>query len=814
MRKLTILLAVLMLCLQVFSSTVAYGAISQGDNIKIDRYGGAPSKIREGDSIDEFYVKISNKSESKLEKIYVDIDQSSDFYGDPTTTNFFTMTELAVDAANEDLDADGNKLVYKGTGNTLTLRFKYFIGTDEFTETHTLYIREAVPTDKTPSSGGGDTDYSKYKPRLTVDNSGRMPIIAAGASYTLKYNVKNISSYQAKNAKVSLVMADPSKAPLVLENYDLRQTVASIEGNSTKEVVFDIKTNKTSPEGIFPLTLKFEYENAFGVSFPEYTETVYFKIENNNISPRLTVAGIAVKPSATVADAVTLELTLKNLGNLKADDIKVTLGGLKSGGFTAYNSTDVKYVNSIGGNGTVTIAYELMPPASGAAGSNELSVKFEYKDAAGNDYTDNNQIFVPAGDGEGSRPNIVFDQIASPQNAVVPGQEFTVGFDLKNNGGASARNIKVTLGADAGIVTRSMNPVYLTELAGNKTQKISFKLFAADDTPTKNYPIALNVEYEDAFGTKFNASQYIGVFIENDAGKTVPRIIIDNYSMDPFPVNAGEDFTLKMSFLNTSKTVDVSNIKVTVTSDDGTFTPTDSGNTFYVESIPRTTNIERELVLHVKPDAEQKSYMLTVNFEYEDEKGNPYTAKETMSVRVLQNPRLVTGELNMMTETFVGQPISLYLDFYNMGKSTLYNLMVSVEGDFEGQGLSYYVGNFESGRTDFFDAQFTPMMPGQQKGAVLFAFEDSNGKKTEIRKDFDINVMEMQQGPFDGGDFPLDMVDPGMHGKPMPGMPGGPAGASVWVYVGIGAGVLVVAAVVFIILRKRHVRRKELSLDE
>ena len=143
--------------------------------------------------------------------------------------------------------------------------------------------------------------------------------------------------------------------------------------------------------------------------------------------------------------------------------------------------------------------------------------------------------------------------------------------------------------------------------------------------------------------------------------------------------------------------------------------------------------------------------------------------------------------------------------------------MVSVEGDFQGQGLSYYVGNFEPGRTDFFDAQFTPMNPGQQKGAVLFAFEDANGKKTEIRKEFDINVMEMEQGPMlDENGMPIDggFDMPGKDGMPMDGMPGGAAKTSIWVYIGIGAGVLVIAAVVFIILRKRHVRRKELSLDE
>lgn len=794
MRKLTVLTMVLVLCLQVFSGTFAYGAEEeQGNNIWIDSYR-APSSIYEGDSF-EFNITIRNRALYRLDSLYVDIDQSSDFYADPTYKNYFSGSIEANETKRFDSDY---KLVYKGTGNSLTLVFRYKVyGANstpkEYTETHTLYIRGVIPS-------GGATQ----KPRLALEDTGRMPVIAAGTAYQLKYKLVNISDSQVKNVKLSLKMTDMAKAPLVLENYNIRKTISNIEARGSAEAVFDLYVYKTAPEGVYELELQYDHDNTSA------KETVYIKVENNNTNPRIVVDGISLKPSESTADAVILELTLKNLGSIRAENVKVTLGGLKSDGFTVYNSSDVRYLNMIGENGTAKVSYELMPPASGKAGSNELSVKFDYTDTAGNKYSDQSQIFVPAGEGENSKPNISFEQIVSPQNAVTPGQEFTIGFDLKNNGGAQARNIKVTLSADGAIISRSMNPIYLADLAANTAENISFTLFAADDAATKNYPVALNIEYEDVFGTKYNASQYIGVYIDNETGKTVPRIIIDNYSMDPFPVNAGEDFKLRMSFLNTSKTVDVSNIKVTVTSDDGTFTPTDSGNTFYIESIPKTTNIERELMLHVKPDAEQKSYMLTVTFEYEDGKGNPYTAKETMSVRVLQSPRLVLGDLNMMTETFTGQPVYVYLDFYNMGKSTLYNLMVSVEGDFEGQGLSYYVGNFEPGRTDFFDVQFTPMIPGQQKGAVLFAFEDANGKKTEVRKEFELNVMEMQMGPdFGDGGFPIDGgFDPGMD------MPGGPAKTSIWVYIGIGAGVLIAAVVVFIILRKRHIKRKELSLDE
>lgn len=804
MRKLTVVFLVLMLFLQVFSGTVVYGDV--GDNITIESYSiaGGSTSIFENESV-TINLKCKNKdASSNLENVYVEIDDSSSFYGESSNGKTIFTNLGGGDTLEEALPT----LVYKGTGNALRLIFTYQKGGNTFTETESLYIKQAIPTDNSSSSSA---DTSKYVPSLGTVSTASMPLLTAGGSHRLKYTIKNNTGYQAKNVEVSLKMADETKAPLVFDNFYLHQTVESINARSSTDVTFDVKILKTSPEGISPMKLNYEFDNAFGQHFST-SETVYIRIQNNYTAPKLTVENISLKESAAASGAVLLELKIRNLGNLDAENIKVTLGGLKSGGFTAYNSTDVKYVEKISGGALKTVSYQLMMPTSGAAGSNELTAKMEYEDDAGNKYTEQNQIFVPAGDGEGAIPDIVFERIVSPQSAVSANEDFSISLDLKNNGGAAAKNIKVSLTAEAGIIIKSMNPVYITSLNSKEDRNISFRLFASDDSATKNYPIALKVEYEDVFGGKYETTQYVGAFVENSAGKTVPRIIIDNYSMDPFPVNAGEEFTLKMSYLNTSKMVDVSNIKVTVSSEDGIFTPTETGNTFYIESIPSKHNVERELKLNAKPDAEQKSYLLNVTFEYEDGNGNDYTAKETISIRVLQSPRLVIGELNIMPDVFVGQPIPIYVDFYNMGKSILYNLMVKVEGEFQGEGLSYYVGNFESGRSDFFDTQIMPSMPGAQKGSILFSFEDANGDPVEIRKEFDLNVMEMvQEAPMFGeGGMP---IGPGMDFPGAEGMMGKPK-TSPWIYVGIGAGVLIAGAVVFIILRKRHIRRKELSLDE
>lgn len=804
MKKLTVVFMALMLCLQAFSGTVVLGA-ETGDNI-----GGLTATANPQPDYVGYYfglkIEFTNKSDSTLEDLTVSVDEKSDFTTSmPEPTKLGSLTRGSSYAGTEPVLVIAQKAAGR---NVLILNFTYTIGGKEYKESEAAAVDVSSSKPLPPDTS---------KPKIEYTGSRSIPTIQAGTSKRMYFAIKNNSTYEARNVEISLKMTDETKAPLILDNFDMRQSMDKIGASESKDFYFDVSVLSGAPEGLYTLKLSCDYENSSGDSSYNTSQTLYFRVSNDNVSPKLTVYSVSVRPDEQSKDSILLFMYLKNLGKEAAKDVKVTLQGLESKGFTTYNSTNIRYVNSINGGSSAPVSYQLLPPASGAADSNELSIKLDYRDASGNTYSEVNQIFVPVGEGEGSRPEISFEKIVSPQAALTTGEDFTVGLDLKNGGGAAARNIKVSLTADAALIIKTMNPVYLDTLGANSTKNLSFKLFAADDAATKNYPIAINVEYEDAYGNKYTATQYIGAYVEGSgSSKSVPRIIVNNYTMDPFPVNAGEDFKLKMSFLNTSKTTDVSNIKVTVASDDGTFTPTDSGNTFYIEGIPSKQNVERELLLHVKPDAEQKSYMLTVDFEYEDDKGNPFTAKETMSVRVLQNPRLVTGDLNLAPEAYVGQPVQFYLDFYNMGKSTLYNLMVKLEGEFDGQNLSYYVGNFEPGRTDFFDVSAMPRTAGQQNGSILFTFEDANGKKVEVRKEFSLNVMEMAaQGPMvDPNGMPIgkDGMVIGPDGKPVNGSK--LAGLSIWIYIGAGAGLLVVAAVVFLILRRRHIRRKEMSLDE
>lgn len=240
---------------------------------------------------------------------------------------------------------------------------------------------------------------------------------------------------------------------------------------------------------------------------------------------------------------------------------------------------------------------------------------------------------------------------------------------------------------------------------------------------------------------------------------------------------------------------------MTVSSDDGTFTPVNSSNSFYISSLSMSSKYEKQLSFISKADAAPKQYMLSINYEYEDDKGTAYNSKDTIGVPLNQLQRLVLGELAIPTEMYVGNPVPVGIEFFNMGKTTLYNLMVKLEGSFRSENGSYFVGNFESGKSDNFDGTIIPEVAGAVSGKLIFSFEDENGKKTEMEKEIALNVME-----------PL-VMDEGMP-PPDEQLPEDQSKISIWVWVAIAAGAVVVATIVFVIIRRRIKKRKELTFDE
>ena len=186
---------------------------------------------------------------------------------------------------------------------------------------------------------------------------------------------------------------------------------------------------------------------------------------------------------------------------------------------------------------------------------------------------------------------------------------------------------------------------------------------------------------------------------------------------------AGNEFDLTMTLMNSHKQKSVHNIKMFLTMTEETssdtektgniFTPVNSSNTFYFDDIVPKGKVDKALRLYVVPDAQPKTYTLTVNFEYEDQDGNEYTSQELLGINVKQVTQLDIDEYTLPEQIEMGMPVTINFSYYNTGKVTLNNLMIRIEGDVQTDNRNTYIGNLESGSSDYYEATFTATATGE-----------------------------------------------------------------------------------------------------
>ena len=198
--------------------------------------------------------------------------------------------------------------------------------------------------------------------------------------------------------------------------------------------------------------------------------------------------------------------------------------------------------------------------------------------------------------------------------------------------------------------------------------------------------------------------------------------------------------------MNTSSQVDINNLKITIQSATdnagagGVFTPTSSSDSFFVKSIGPNGVVNESIKLMPKMNATPKSYGINVTFDYEaiiDGEIVTMNSEEKIAIPVVQSDRFDIGEVEIFGPMYVGQESYVNLSYVNKGKTTINNLEIKVEGEnFTSSENNVYVGNVDSGSSDYYSFNLTPMQVGEVKGAFVFTYEDANGSTVEVRKEF------------------------------------------------------------------------------
>lgn len=650
-----------------------------------------------------------------------------------------------------------------------------------------------------------------YKPVLGVVADEELQIVKAGEKSEYRVKIKNAGYVVAQSIRVTLQGTHPFRSDIA----NLSQTTSYLNPNDTKEFVFNVTTSPIAESKIYEFSVLIEYSNFEETSYTS-TEKVYVKVSNDNIEPLLGVYSFQTGLDELVANTPdSLVLKIRNSGTISAKDIRITISGFSNQGVILYKDVDTKPLKELKSKATENIFFNIIPGNDAVKGTFPLNVKITYIDDVGTQYTKESVAYVKLAGKDAVSATLAIYDVKAPVS-VKAGENYEVTFTAKNEGNTTIGTADLTYDYPEMFIAKSASKVVLKNLAPGASQTVTFKMMAKADTPTENYHTYIKATYVPVGGSSETADtiqEYVGIYVEGtteDAGSK-PKLIIDNYEYGGDYAFAGQDYPLTLFIKNTSSSEGTKNIKVTLTSEDNVFTPVDSSSSFFIASIGPGQVYEHTIYLKTKIDASVKIYTITAKMQYEDSEGNaydanktPYEESEVLSVAVAQPVRLETADIIVPFEIYSGQPFYIEQEFYNMGKSTMYNMMVKLEGVETNEG-SYFVGNFEAGKSEYFSAQAFAYELGTFEGKLVYTFEDALGTVSTLEKPFSYTVMEMP------------VVDPGDGGIPVdPGLPvEEEKGIEPW-KIAIAAGaVLLVAGLIFRKIRKAKKLKKELEeLDE
>ena len=368
--------------------------------------------------------------------------------------------------------------------------------------------------------------------------------------------------------------------------------------------------------------------------------------------------------------------------------------------------------------------------------------------------------------------------------------------------------------------------VSVADMRGGDVREVVYDFTLAKDVTSGVKEVKFNAVYFNNTRQAFETATF-SVFVTVVKGATpektdedgnliatTPKIILEGYTITPQNAEdqqsgrlfAGEKFSIKLAILNTSGEEAVKNIQLTLSNEGGVILPADNGsNTVYIDKIGAGETVEKTLTFQSAPDAEAKAHSLVAKFNYESSKTlKAYDATETITLPISQRMRVRIDEPVVYGDAMLEQPMPVSFSLYNMGKSTLYNCMVDIEGDGLKMEESFYGGNITSGNTMRADFNVIPSTAGQIEGKVIITYEDVYGEQTRVEKALTLNVLEnmMPEEGMKGPDG--EVFNPGMEEQPPQG------GLPIGLIIAIGA-VVAFGVVVLLVSLKRKRRKKQLE---
>ncbi|MDF2596957.1 MAG: hypothetical protein K0R69_3298, partial [Clostridia bacterium] len=628
---------------------------------------------------------------------------------------------------------------------------------------------------------------------LKVDDSANV-LVKADATQNAQVKVINQGTKTLKNVKVKLELAEKVEGIKIKTEEAI---ISQLQPKEIKTASFSVEVGSDVKAKVYKATATVN-----GASFP-----INLQVDSHIVPSLLEVSTNDTK-IFTPGVSQDATFTIKNVGERVARNIRVEFS---SENVAVVSGGNVKHIPVINAKGSSDITLKLRVDSKVTQGTVPLKIDMTYLNSLGEEAKDTQSVYLSTSASSVSS-EVVIGNVVSPLGTYGVDENFTVKFDVSSKG--EAENLKISVKGDEGIVPKSQNLFFISKLKAGEKKQYAVTLAATRAAVSSTHPLEIAIEYGDG-EEPTKISQYSSVNISNpdkdeegtEVKKGTPKVIIGHYKSEPVVVRAGEQFDLEIGFLNAHQTQAVHNLKASLAvreeGKDNTgsvFTPVGASNTFYIADLmPGQTEVKK-IRLYTIPSASPKTYEVTLEMEYEDNKGNEVKATEAIGIPVEQITQVEVGDIQV-DYAQIGMPTYFNATIYNTGKTDISNMMIHIEGEgFTVQENKMFVGSFEKGATENYAPTIIPDMPGMLTGNMIIEYEEATGEVKQIMKEFTLEVAEMAPPE----DMPMD--DPGM-------MPAQPV-AKIPLMLGIGAGVMISIIVTSVVLKKRKAKKEEMMLNE
>ena len=403
-------------------------------------------------------------------------------------------------------------------------------------------------------------------------------------------------------------------------------------------------------------------------------------------------------------------------------------------------------------------------------------------------------------------PRAVFNSDGT-STSIAAGETKTITVYIQNAGTTAMRDPILTLKSSGSLLIMGSQDYMLDDIRAGRDTAVTVTVKAPDKIESQMQTIDASLSFYYDNGTQLtggSASGSVNVLStvtkdtkdEETIASPTPIVILSKYNYGGSSVAAGSSTNLSFSFTNTSKTIKIENVMVTVTGGQDLML-NGSTNTFYFESVAasgsKTVTVPMKAAQLISASAQDVK--IDVTYEYVDQNARKSgNATLSLSVPLYQPDRFELSEPKTSYTGYVGEETSLTIDYVNKGKSAINNVEATISGDIDSPTPYQRVGTIDGGKNGTIAFAVTPQLEGENQVKIVITYEDSNGNTKE--RVFEATVEAMAYESADPG-----MDDPGMIDPE-------PASTFPWKYVIIAVVAALIVLLIVLRIRKKKAKQK------